>query len=181
MNLVARQLVATWVVGSASTGTIAVLFTLDRGPLPVRPVDMLPVISVLGVLGMLGALVAALGLIAWGTLEVTWLPPTARAGALWVAVVAGGGLAGWGYAAATTFAGHYSLGAQLVLAYAFGGLPFVLVASLLLESRAANVPSLVIIAVLLVLGAVIMDGDPLGACASLLRQVVGGGPGFTAP
>ena len=173
MSLVARQLLGTWVVGSATTGTIAVLFTLDRGPLPVQPLDTLPVISQLGVLGMLAALFAALGLLAWGTLEVTWLPPGRRAGALWVVVVGAGGLAGWGYAAAATFAGDYSLTAQLVLAYLAGGVPFVLIAALLLESRQANVNALVVISILLVVGAVIMDGDPLETCAEMLWWLLG--------
>jgi hypothetical protein len=173
MSLVARQLAGTWVVGSATTGTIAVLCTLDRGALPVRPLDDLPGLSVLGLVGMLAALLAALGLLAWGTLEVTWLPRTGRAGALWVAVVAGGGFAGWGYAAAATFAGDYSLTAQLILAYVLGGAPFVLVAALLLESRQAGVTALVVTALALLLGAVIMDGDPLQACAELLWWLVG--------
>ncbi len=173
MSLVARQLVGTWVVGSASTGTIAVLCTLGRGPLPVRPLDSLPALSVLGLLGMLAALFAALGLLAWGTIEVTWLPRTGRAGALWVVVVGTGGMAGWGYAAATTFAGEYSLGAQLILAYVAGGLPFVLVAATLLESRQANVTALTVTALLLLLGAVIMEGVPLEACAELLWWLFG--------
>ena len=177
MSLVARQLAGTWVVGSASTGTLAVLFTLHRGELPVQPVDTLPTLSLLGVFGMLAALFAALGLLAWGTLEVTWLPRHGRAGALWVVVVGGGGLVGWGYAAATTFAGEYPLTAQLILAYVLGGLPFVLVAALLLESRRANVNALVITALLVLLGAVIMDGDPLQRCAELLWWLFG--PGIT--
>lgn len=173
MSLVTRQLVGTWVVGSASTGTLAVLFTIHRGVLPVQPVDTLPAISVLGALGMLAALFAALGLLAWGTLEVTWLPATRRARALWVVVVGGAGLLGWGYAAATTFAGEYSLGAQLILAYVAGGLPFVLVAAMLLESRQANVTGLAVAVALLAVGAVIMDGEPLETCAELLWWLLG--------
>lgn len=173
LSLIARQLSGTWVVGSATTGTIAVLCTIDRGPLPVQPLDTLPVISQLGVLGMLAALFAALGLLAWGTLEVTWLPPKRRAGALWVLVVGVGGLAGWGYAAAATFAGEYSLAAQLILAYAAGGAPFVLIAAMLLESRQANANALVLTSILLVIGAVIMDGAPLETCAEMLWWLLG--------
>lgn len=173
MSLATRQLAGTWVVGSATTGTIAVLCTIHRGALPVQPIDLLPTLSLLGVLGMLAALAAGLGLLAWGTLEVTWLPRTGRAGTLWVVVVGGGGLAGWGYAAATTFAGGYSLTAQLILAYVAGGLPFVLVAATLLESRQAGVTALVITGLLLLIGAVIMDGDPLEACAELLWWLLG--------
>ncbi|HEV7650755.1 MAG TPA: hypothetical protein VGP26_21635 [Actinophytocola sp.] len=173
MSLVARQLTGTWVVGSATTGTLAVLFTLDRGELPVQPLDDLPALSLLGVLGMLAALFAALGLLAWGTLEVTWLPRTGRAGALWVVVAGVGGLAGWGYAAAATFAGDYSLAAQLIMAYVLGGLPFVLVAALLLQARRANIGALVVTVALLLIGALVMHGDPLQACAELLWWLFG--------
>jgi hypothetical protein len=173
MSLVARQLAGTWVVGSATTGTLAVLFTLDRGPLPVQPLDDLPALSLLGVLGMLAALFAALGLLAWGTLEVTWLPPGGRAGALWVAVVGVGGLAGWGYAAAATFAGEYPIAAQLVLAYALGGLPFALAAAMLLRPRRANIGALVVTVALLLIGAVVMHGHPLRTCAEMLWWLLG--------
>jgi hypothetical protein len=173
MSLVARQLVGTWVVGSATTGTLAVLFTLDRGPLPVQPLDALPVISVLGVLGMLAALVAALGLLAWGTAEVTWLPATARGRTLWVVAVAAGGLTGCVFAAAATFAGEYALGAQLILAYAAGGLPFALVAAMLLGPPRVNVAAVGVAVVLLVVGTILMDGAPLTACTELLWRLLG--------
>ncbi|HEV7650682.1 MAG TPA: hypothetical protein VGP26_21265 [Actinophytocola sp.] len=173
MSLAGRQLVGTWVAGSATTGTLAVLFTLDRGFLPVRPLGAMPLISVLGVVGMLAALFAALGLLAWGTAEVTWLPPTGRGGTLWVLAVGFGGLAGWGYAAAGTFAGEFSLEAQLVLGYAAGGLPFVLVAAMLLAPARVNAAALGVTVVLLVVGAVVMHGEPLRVCAELLYRVIG--------
>jgi hypothetical protein len=179
MSLVGRQLVGTWVVGSATTGTLAVLFTLDRGDLPLAPLDTLPPISLLGVLGMLAALFAALGLLAWGTAEVTWLPATGRGQTLWVLVVGAGGLAGWGFAAAATFAAHLPLDAQLILCYAAGGLPFALVAAMLLAPPRANVAALVVTAVLAATGVVIMDGNPLGVCTTLLFLLVG--PAFTVP
>jgi hypothetical protein len=173
MNLVARQLVGTWVVGSVTTGTLAVLFTLDRGRLPVQSVDTLPLLSLLGVLGMLVALVAALGLLAWVTMEVTWLPVTWRGRTMWVIVVGAGGLAGCLFAAAATFAGEYSLGAQLVLAYVGGGLPFALVAAMLLGPPRTNAAPLAGAVVLLVIGTVIMDGAPLQACTELLWRLMG--------
>lgn len=138
MSLVGRQLGGTWVVGSATTGTIAVLFTLDAGASPVSPLRTLPVVSQLGVVGMLAALFAALALLGWGTVEVTWLPDIARGQALWTVLVGGAGLAGWGFAAAATFAGEFALPAQLVLAYVAGGLPFTLVAAMLLRPALVN-------------------------------------------
>jgi hypothetical protein len=173
MSLVGRQLVGTWVVGSATTGTLAVLFTLDRGFLPVQPLGAMPLISVLGVIGMLAALFAALGLLAWGTVEVTWLPPTGRGRTLWVLAVGVAGLAGWGYAAAATFAGEFSLTAQLVLGYGAGGLPFALVAAMLLAPVRVNAAAVGITVVLLVVGAVVMNGEPLRVCAELLYRVIG--------
>lgn len=173
MSVAGRQLAGTWVVGSVTTGTLAVLFTLDRDGLAVRPVHALPVITLLGVLGMLAALFAALGLLAWGTLQATWLPVTGRAGTLWMIVVGVGGLAGWGFAAAATFAGEFPLGVQLFLAYLGGGLPFALVAAMLLKPPRANAVALGTIVVLLLIGTVIMDGEPVRACAELLWQLLG--------
>ncbi|HEY0450141.1 hypothetical protein [Actinophytocola sp.] len=173
MSLVGRQLVGTWVVGSATTGTLAVLFTLDRGGLPVSPLDTLPVLSLLGVLGMLAALFAALGLLAWGTGEVSWLPDEVRGRVLWTVLVGVAGLAGWGYAAAATFAGGFSLPVQLVLGYVAGGLPFTLIAAMLLRPVRVDAVAVGVAVVLLLAGAVIMDGHPIQVCAGLLWALFG--------
>jgi hypothetical protein len=177
MNVLVRQLVWTWLVGSVSTGTLAVLLTLDRGGAAFRAMSELPVITRLGVLGMLVALFAALGLLAWGMLDASWLPVTARAGALWVLVVGAGGLAGCGFAAAATFAGEFSLGAQLILAYLAGGLPFTLVAAMLARPVRVNAVALASTVVLLLIGTVIMDGRPVSMCVDLLWRLLG----LTAP
>lgn len=165
-----RQLVGTWVVGSATTGTLAVLFTIERDG-QVSPVDALAPLSLLGVLGMLAALFAALGLLAWGTVEVTWLPATPRGGALWTVLVGCVGLGGWGYAAAATFAGEFPLAVQLVLAYVAGGLPFTLVAAMLLRPPRVNAVAVGAAVVLVIVGAVVMDGKPLHGCAEMLWAV----------
>lgn len=173
MSLPARQLMWTWLVGSVSVGTLAVLFTFDRGTLAIRPLSQLAPISLLGVLGMLIALFTALGLLAWGTPAATWLPDHARGGALWVVVVGVGGLTGCGFAAAATFAGDFSLAAQLILGYLGGGLPFALMAAVLLKPPRANAAALGIIVLLLLIGVVIMEGQPVTACAELLWQLLG--------
>ncbi|MPZ82847.1 MAG: hypothetical protein GEV28_21590 [Actinophytocola sp.] len=173
MNTVGRQLVGTWVVGSATTGTLAVLFTLGRGGSLVLPLDRLPVLSQVGVVGMLAALFAALALLGWGTVEVTWLPDTGRGQALWTVLVGGAGLVGWAFAAAATFAGRFTLPAQLVLGYVGGGLPFVLVAAMLLRPERVNAAAVGVTAVLLLVGTVIMDGRPLQVCAEMLWYVFG--------
>src|SRR5262245_10382870 len=92
MSVQARRRMWTWLVGSVAVGTLAVLFTFDRDYVLVRPLDRLSPVSVLGVIGMLIALFAALGLLAWGMLDTSWLPADVRAGVLWVVVVGGGGL-----------------------------------------------------------------------------------------
>lgn len=149
---VPRQLVGVWVIGSVLTGTLAVLFTLDRGPWPIQPLAALPTLSLLGVFGLVAALFAALGLLVWGSPGASWLPETGRGRTLWVVLVAVAGLAGWGFAAAVTFAAGFSLDTQLLLAYLSGGLPFTLVATWLLRSVAANVAGIALSGVLLLIG-----------------------------
>lgn len=152
MSLVPRQLLGVWVIGSVLTGTLAVLLTIDRGSRRVQPLAELTVLSAVGVLGVLVALVAALGLLAWGTPGVTWLPETGRGRGLWVVVVAGGGLAGWAFAAAVTFAIRLPLDVQLLLGYVAGGLPFTVVAAVLLRPVTATVAGVVLAGLLLGVG-----------------------------
>lgn len=156
--MVARQLFGVWVIGSVLTGTLAVLFTQDRGGLPILPLGALPVLPLLGVVGVLTALFASLGLLVWGTPGTTWLPETVRGRILWTVVVGVGGLAGWGYAAAATFAARLPLDAQLVLAYVAGGLPFTLVATMLLRPVVANVAGVALTGVLLTVGYAVAPG-----------------------
>lgn len=155
---VLRQLVGVWVIGSVLTGTLAVLFTIDRGALPIQPLAALPALSLLGVLGLVAALFAALGLLVWGTPGTTWLPETWRGRALWAVLVAVAGLAGWAFAAAVSFAADFSLATQLLLAYTAGGLPFTLVATMLLRPVAANVAGAVSSALLLLVGWLVAPG-----------------------
>lgn len=155
---VLRQLVGVWVIGSVLTGTLAVLFTIERGGLPIQPLAALPTLSLLGVFGLVAALFAALGLLAWGTPGTTWLPETGRGRALWVVLVAVAGLAGWAFAAAVTFAADFSLATQLLLAYVAGGLPFTLVATMLLRPVVANVAGAVSSALLLLVGWLVAPG-----------------------
>lgn len=165
-----RQLAAVWAVGSVLMGTLAVLFTLDRGALPLRPLSMLSGLTLAGVVGLGVALVTALGLLAWGTPGASWLPETPRGRVLWVVLVAGGGLVGCGYLAAVTFAVGQSLDGQLVLAYIAGGLPFALVAAMLLRPVLANVAAVVLTGVLLVVGSVLAP-DLARECVRLLQML----------
>ena len=167
-----RQLVGVWVIGSVLMGTLAVLFTLDRGSLPFRPLAALPVLTLLGVLGVAAALVAALGLLVWGTPGVSWLPETPRGGVLWVVLVAVGGVVGCGFLAAVTFAAGLSLDAQLVLGYVAGGLPFALVAAMLVRPVAVNVAAVVVAGVLVLAGFLVSPPGLVRECAGLLGLLV---------
>ncbi|MCT2587329.1 hypothetical protein [Actinophytocola gossypii] len=167
-----RQLAGVWVIGSVLMGTLAVLFTLDRGPLPFRPLAALPVVTLVGVLGVAAALVAALGLLAWGTPGVSWLPETPRGRVLWVVLVAVGGVAGCGFLAAVTFAVGLPLDAQLVLGYVAGGLPFALVAAMLVRPAAVNVAAVVLAGALVVAGFVVAPAGLVRECAGLLVLLV---------
>lgn len=152
MSPTPRQLLGVWVIGSVLTGTLAVLLTIHRGPRRLQPLADLSTLSLAGVIGVLVALVAALGLLAWGTPGTTWLPDTARGRALWVVLVAAAGLAGWSYAAAATFVVDLPLDVQLMLAFTVGGLPFTVVATVLLRPVAASGAGLVLAVALLVTG-----------------------------
>ncbi|OLF16412.1 hypothetical protein [Actinophytocola xanthii] len=167
-----RQLVGTWLVGSVLTGTLAVLFTLDRGELPLTPLAELPVQRMLGVLGLLAALFAALVLLGLSTADASWLPGDGRGVTLWVVLVGTGGFAGWAYAAAVTFAAEFALGTQLVLAYACGGLPFALVAAMLVRPVTVNAVAVGLAAVSLLVGAGLVAGPGLAQeCLTLLTTL----------
>lgn len=167
-----RQLAGAWVIGSVLMGTLAVLFTLERGVLPFRPLAALPGLTLAGVLGVAIALVASFGLLVWGTPGATWLPETPRGRVLWVALVAGGGLAGCAYLAAVTFAADLPLDAQLVLAYLAGGLPFALVAAMLVRPPRANLAAAALAVLLLLVGYALPDRDLAQECVRLLQILV---------
>jgi hypothetical protein len=153
-----RQLGLTWLVGSAITGTLAVLFTHDTGGLPFRPLELLSPRSLFTLAVLLFALGVATLAIGWRTQHASWLPNGGRGVLLWTVLVAGGGLAGWGYAAAVTFYAEFSQTAQLVLAYTCGGLPFALVAGLLARPKRMNLAAAFLTAIALLIGFVLLDG-----------------------
>jgi len=153
-----RQLGLTWLVGSAITGTLAVLFTHDTGGLPFRPLEMLSPESLFTLAVLLFALSVVTLAIGWRTQPASWLPGGGRGVLLWTILVVGGGLAGWGYAAAVTFYAGFAPTVQLVLAYTCGGLPFALIAGLLAKPKRMNTAAAVLTAVALLIGFVLLDG-----------------------
>ena len=156
-RLMARQLGGAWLCGSVLMGTVALLFLRSAHPVfpvspPVacpgllrRPPCLVPSffqltpLARLAVLALVALLFAALAVLGAWTAAASWLTGDARARLLWVLLVGGGGLIGWSYAAVVTFAAGFGSTAQLVLAYLGGGLPFALVAGMLLRPWRANV------------------------------------------
>jgi hypothetical protein len=157
------QLPCTWLVGSSVTGTIAILFTTDRGAQPFRSLAELFEDGVWPTLVVLvGALFLALFALAWRTRDAMWLRrDDPRSALLWPILVGGGGLVGWGFAAVVTFEADFSLATQLVLAYTCGGLPFTLVAAMLARPWRLNVVAAVLTAIAVLVGLVMLDGPVL--------------------
>jgi hypothetical protein len=153
-----RQLGLTWLVGSAITGTIAVLFT--RGGLPFRPLALLSPSALFTLAVLLFALGLATLAIGWRTQDASWLPNGGRGVLLWTILVAGGGLGGWGFAAAVTFHAEFTTTTQLVLAYTCGGLPFAMITGLLAKPKRMNLAAAMLTAIALLIGFVLLDGRP---------------------
>lgn len=126
-----RQLALTWLVGSLSLGTVALLLVAGEPPGAFRTFAHLSPLGVLALLGLFGVLFSGLLATVWWTSDASWLAESVQGRVLWALVVAAAGFAGWGYAATVTFLVQWSHGVQLGLAFVGGGLPFALVAAML--------------------------------------------------
>jgi hypothetical protein len=144
------QLAGAWACGSVFLGTLALLVTQvlgQAGPTGRSAFDLpagtalaaFTPLERLAAVALVLALFAVLGVLGWRTTAATWLAGEARIRLTWVLVTGVGGLAGWGYAAGITYAAGFSPGAQLLLAYLGGGLPFALVAGMLQRPWRVNV------------------------------------------
>ena len=181
----AEQLASAWVCGSVLMGTVAWGFLSAQGgavpqPYPVRPYapagsticsswpacgppsffQLMP-LARLAVMALVALLFVALAVIARRTTGASWLTGDARARLLWVLLAGVGGLAGWSYAAVVTFAAGFGFAAQLALAYTAGGLPFALVAGMLLRPWRANVVAGGVSAGLVAAGFLMVAGHPV--------------------
>jgi hypothetical protein len=180
-RLLAGQIAGSWACGSVLMGTVALLFLISGGlafgtpgpgPSPLvicaRPVIsglcrspslfQLTPLERLAVFALVAMLFVSLAVLVWRTAAATWLAGGARARLLWVVVVGLGGLAGWSFAAVVTFTVGFGPVTQLVLAYTAGGLPFGLVAAMLLRPWRANVAALGVSAGLLMAGFLMVAG-----------------------
>jgi hypothetical protein len=180
--LQALQVAGAWACGSVFLGTVALLFLDSERPLVVgpfserspfttcagaiilgqctsgpSPFDLTPV-ERLGVFGLVAALFVGLGVLVWRTAAATWLAGDTRSRLLWAAVVGLGGLAGWSFAAIITFDVGFGSTTQLILAYTCGGLPFGLIAAMLLRPWRANVAALAVSAGLVAAGLLMVAG-----------------------
>ncbi|HEY2307150.1 MAG TPA: hypothetical protein VGI05_14835 [Streptosporangiaceae bacterium] len=180
-RLMLRQLTGTWLCGSVLMGTVAWGFLSSQvtavpvatslsqyvpcpghGALCVYPsfFQLMP-LARLAVLALLALLFAALTVLSRWTADASWLTGDVRARLLWVVLVMAGGLAGWSYAAVVTYAAGFGSTAQLILAYTAGGLPFALVAALLLRPGRVNVVAGGICAGLVAAGFLMVAGHPV--------------------
>jgi hypothetical protein len=177
LALLAAQLAGAWASGSVLMGTVALLVVRTASvALPVQPGP--PGFSTLGSLArevslarltplerlaallLVALLFVALGVLGWRTPGASWIAGDARARVLWPVLVGAGGLAGWSFAATVTYAAGFGPAAQLVLAYLGGGLPFALVAAMLLRPWQVNVAALGASALLVGAGILMMAGQP---------------------
>jgi hypothetical protein len=205
-RLMVRQLAGAWLCGSALMGTVAWGFLSAEGttavlvPVPVRAFApagtaicpglpscgppsffQLTPLARLAVLALVALLFICLALLSRWTAGASWLTGDARARLLWVLLVGAGGLAGWSYAAVVTFAAGFGSTAQLILAYLGGGLPFALVAGMLLRPWRANVAAGGVSAGLVAAGFLMVAGHPVPQnvftlYAEYARSFFSGGP-----
>lgn len=179
-RMMVRQLAGAWLCGSVLMGTVAWGFLSSEATAVPVSGQMLPPVPCpragtpclypsffqltplgrLAVLALVALLFVALAVLGWWTAAASWLTGDPRARLLWVVLVWGGGLIGWSYAAVVTFAAGFGATAQLILAYTAGGLPFALVAGLLLRPWRANVVAGALCAGLVAAGFLMVAGGP---------------------
>jgi hypothetical protein len=160
-------------MGSAITGTIAILFTNGRGDLPVKPLNMLGAEELLTLVVLAGAFGLGLVVLGFRTAAATWLPKNdPRSIIVWTIAVGGVGAVGWGFAAIVTFALGFPLSTQLILCYTCGGLPFALVAGMFVRPVLVNAVSAMITSIALLIGSLLID-SPLQTVVLYLRFLVG--------
>ena len=184
-RLMAWRLTGAWACGSVLMGTVAWGFVSAEGtPVPLLRASAGPharggiaicpgwppcgppsffqlmPLARLGVLTLVALLFVALAVLGRLTAGASWLTGDARARRTWALLVGVGGLLGWSYAAVVTFAAGFGSAAQLALAYTAGGLPFALVAGMLLRPWRANVVAGGVSAGLVAAGFLMVAGHP---------------------
>ena len=202
-RLMVRQLTGAWLCGSVLMGTVAWGFLSAQvtavpaatqlsayapcpghgAPCAYPSFFQLMPLARLAVLALLALLFAALAVLSRWTAGASWLTGGARARLLWVLLVMGGGLAGWSYAAVVTYAAGFDSTTQLILAYTVGGLPFALVAALLLRPWRVNVVAGAVCAGLVTAGFLMVAGRAVPQNVFLLyadyaRSFFSGGSAF---
>ena len=179
-RLMVRQLTGAWLCGSVLMGTVAWGFLSAQvtavpaatqlsayapcpghgAPCAYPSFFQLMPLARLGVLTLVALLFVALAVLGRLTAGASWLTGDARARLTWALLVGVGGLLGWSYAAVVTFAAGFGSAAQLALAYTAGGLPFALVAGMLLRPWRANVVAGGVSAGLVAAGFLMVAGHP---------------------
>jgi hypothetical protein len=197
-----RQLGYAWIIGSVTLGTVALLVLRVRprvggvfsqqgqqiAPLPPRtgaappyPFIMYPAWARLSILALFAAVLVVLLVLGWRTTRLSWLPDNPRGRLLWTVIVGVAGLAAWFFAATVTFGAGFGPNLQIALGYAGGGLPFALVAAMLLRPLAINLWAAGISAALIVIGFILVAArspyqpDALLLYFQYIVTVLGGG------
>lgn len=169
------QIPVVWLVSSVLTGTIAVILTSGHDTEPITPLPLVTGPQLAGLILLVSGLFLGLYVVGSYTIGATWLPrQDLRSVILWALLVGGAGLGGWAFAAAVTFDAGFSLTAQLILAYTCGGLPFALVAGMLLRPWQANAASVLLTVIAVLVGLTIMP-HPLRTLVLYLELLVDGG------
>jgi hypothetical protein len=169
-----RQLLGTWLIGSAVTGTVAVLLTADRDDWPVRPLVFLSNSEFMTLVVLVAALFLALFALGWRTAETTWLRTEPRAVVLWTLLVGGVGFLGAAFAAAVADDAGASTASLLIISYAFGGLPYTLVAAMLAKPWRVNASAAALAVIAVLTGLALMD-QPVSTLVSYLFILAGDG------
>lgn len=206
-----RQLGYAWITGSVTLGTVALIVLRAKPVLPVLPVTppprspftplplpgqpvsapfppfaLMPGWAQVSILTLLAALGIGLLVVGWRTIGVSWLPETARGRLLWALITGIAGLAAWFFAATVTFGAGFGPNAQIVLGYLGGGLPFALIAAMLLRPLAVNLWAAGLSAILVAAGFILVAAHrpfqgALPLYVQYLNIVLGGSGGTIVP
>jgi hypothetical protein len=169
---VANQLVGVWVLGSLvlplAVGLLLVLAYAGGG----GAVVVGAVVALVGCVAYLGVVIAA-------TREASFLGAGVGGRSVWVGLVSGLGTAGWVLGWAITDAAGFDVAGRPFLIALTGGLPFVLVAGLLVRGWRVNAVALALTLVLVVGGSAALSGsgpdevtERLQANPTMTRQTI---------
>jgi hypothetical protein len=167
LSTIAGQLGAAWAVGA--TVPLAVVSGLIVAALARSGVALLAVAAV-----ALTIVVLVLYAAVTATRDVTALGATAAGRVVWALLVTGGGAVGWLLGWAVSDTAGLGISGSSALTFALGGVPFALVAGLLLRPRPLRLTALGLIVLTVAAGVVVLHREPPGELDE--RLLVAGRP-----